>query len=77
MKYNYDKLRGRIKEKLGNESAYAELLGLSNSSISAKLNSQVPFSLKEMDMTIEKLEIPTDEIYDYFFTKQVEKKSTD
>ena len=76
MKYNYDKLRGRIKEKLGNESAYAELLGLANS-ISAKLNSQVPFSLKEMDTTIEKLEIPTDEIYSYFFTKEVEKKSTD
>lgn len=77
MKYNYDKLRGRIKEKLGSESAYAELLGLANSSISAKLNSQVPFSLKEMDITIEKLEIPTDEIYSYFFTKEVEKKSTE
>lgn len=72
MKYDYSKLRGRIKEKLGNESKYAESLELSKPSVSAKLNSIVPFSLKEMDDTILLLEIPTEEIYEYFFTKKVE-----
>lgn len=75
--YDYQKLRGRIKEQLGNESKLADILNLSNSSISAKLNSLVPFSLREMDIMIEKLKIPTNEIYQYFFTKKVEKNSTE
>ena len=74
--YDYSKLKGRVKEMLGNDFKYAELLGLSNASISAKLNSKVPFSITEMDISIEKLKIPKTEIYDYFFTKKVEKNST-
>lgn len=72
-KYDFSKLRGKIKEKLGSESEYAKLLNLSNSSISAKLQSQVPFSLKEIEITINRLDIPVVEIYDYFFIKKVEK----
>ncbi len=76
MEHDYSKLRGKIKEQLGNESKYAELLGLSTASISAKLNGKVPFSLKEMDETIEIFNILPSEIYDYFFKKKVEKSST-
>ena len=72
-KYDFSKLRGKIKEKLGSESEYAKLLNLSNSSISAKLQSQVPFSLKEIEITINRLDIPVVEISDYFFIKKVEK----
>ena len=75
--YDYKKLRGRIKEKLGSESKLADLLGLSTSSVSAKLNSLVPFSLKEMDTLIQELNIPVNEIYQYFFAKKVEKNSTE
>lgn len=74
--YDYKKLRGKIKEVLGNEYKCAELLGLSEASVSAKLNSKVPISLSEMDKLIETLNIPKEEIYDYFFTKKVEFNST-
>lgn len=69
-RYNYDKLRGKIKEIVGSESKYAELLGLSNASISAKLNSLVPFSITEIDKSVTILNIPTNEIYEYFFSKE-------
>lgn len=69
-RYNYDKLRGKIKEIVGSESKYAELLGLSNASISAKLNSLVPFSITEIDKSVTILNIPTNEIYKYFFSKE-------
>ena len=68
--YNYDKLRGRIREILKSESKYAEAMGLSNASISAKLNCDVYFSITEIDKTISLLNIPTNEIYDYFFYKK-------
>ena len=74
--FDYSKLRGKIKEVLNNESNYAGLLGISNASVSAKLNSKVPFSITEMDKSIVALKIPKEEIYDYFFTKKVEKNST-
>lgn len=72
---DYSKLRGLIREKLGSESNYASLLNLSEASISAKLNGKVPFSIEEMDKTISKLDIPTNQIYEYFFTKKVENNS--
>jgi len=73
---DYSKLRGKIREVLGSESKYAVLLGLSEASISAKLNGKVPFSIEEMDKSIIALDIPTDKIYEYFFTKKVENIST-
>ena len=76
MNHDYSKLRGKIRECLGSETKYAEFLGLSTASISAKLNGKVPFSLEEMDKTIEKLNIKSEQIYEYFFTKKVEKNST-
>lgn len=74
--YDYSKLKGRIKEILGDQGKYAEILKMSNASISAKLNSKVPFSISEMDKTIEALMIPKEQIYEYFFKKKVEKNST-
>lgn len=74
--YDYSKLKGRIKEILGDQGKYADILKLSEASISAKLNSKVPFSITEMDITVNALKIPKEQIYDYFFTKKVEKNST-
>ena len=76
--YDFSKLRGKIKEVYGRgaESKYAELLQLSPASISAKLNGKVPFSMSEMDITIEEFDIAPNEIYAYFFNRKVEKNST-
>lgn len=75
-RFDHSKLRGRIKEKLGNETIFAEALNISNASVSSKLNGNVPFSIFEIDVAVEILEIPTSEIYDYFFTRKVENNST-
>lgn len=74
--YDYSKLKGRIKEILGSQDKYAEILGVSNASVSAKLNGKVPISITEMDISIEALKISKEEIYSYFFTKKVENNST-
>lgn len=73
---DFNKLRGKIKEYLGNEQLYAQKLGLSTSAISMKLNNKIPFSFDEIDRTVELLNIEHDKIYEYFFTKKVEKNST-
>lgn len=78
MKYTYDfsKLRGRIKELIGSENEFARLLNVSHASLSAKLNSKVPFSISEIDNSIQILKIDVNDIYEYFFTKKVENIST-
>ena len=78
MNRDFSKLRGKIREVYGTggETKYAELLGLSTSSISGKLNGKIPFSLPEMDITIKEFGIQPNEIHEYFFKKKVEKKST-
>ena len=74
--HDYSKLRGKIKEILKNESELAPILNLSRPSISAKLNSKVPFTTPEIEKLVEVLEIPVNEIHNYFFDTKVEKKST-
>lgn len=74
--YDYSKLKGRIREKIGSQREYARLLNISNASASAKLNSMVAFSITEMDKSLKILDIPVEQIYDYFFTKKVESNST-
>lgn len=71
--YDYSKLRGRIIEKLGSIKKYAELLELSDTSISNKLNNKVPFNQDEILKSIdpEVLDIDVLDIPVYFFTKKV------
>ena len=75
-KHDYSKLRGKIKEILGNEKELASILKLSNASVSAKLNSKVPFTIPEIDRIVEVLSIPVEEIHCYFFDIKVEIIST-
>lgn len=72
--YDYRKLRGRIKEKFGTQSEFSKKLGLSEVSVSNKLNNIVDWGQEEMENAISILEIPNTDIYAYFFTHEVEKK---
>lgn len=67
MAYNYGKLKGRIVEKCGTQKTFAELIGLSERSISLKLNNERPFTQVDIAKCCEILEIPTNEIQSYFF----------
>lgn len=74
--YDYRKLRGRIKEKFGTQAEFSKKIGLSEVSVSNKLNNIVDWGQEEMENTISALEIPYSDIHSYFFTHVVEKNST-
>jgi hypothetical protein len=68
---DFDKLRGRIVEKHGKHCAVAYLLGVSEHTLSVKLNGKIDFRQSEIAKLIEILSIPKHEIADYFFNKIV------
>jgi transcriptional regulator with XRE-family HTH domain len=70
--FEYSKLRGKIKEVFGTQSAFAEAMGMSSTSLSAKLNNNVEFSQKEIDRAVNLLKIEKEEIPAYFFTLKVQ-----
>lgn len=72
MMFNYAKLRGRIKEIFDTENVFAKNLGISQTSLSQKLNNKVEFTQKEIEKAIELLHIPKEEIPMYFFTVENE-----
>jgi len=71
MAFDYSKLRGKIREIFKTQSAFAEAMGMSTTSLSAKLNNNVEFSQKEIDKAMKLLQISQEEIPAYFFTLEV------
>ncbi|KDE74874.1 DUF739 family protein [Fusobacterium necrophorum] len=69
MNYNHNKLRGKIKEVIGSEVEFAKLLGISQTTLSAKLNNKVDFTRTEILRITEKLKLSQEEFYDVFFLK--------
>lgn len=77
IRYNFDKLKGKIKEKFNTQNDFAVALGIAPNTLSAKLNNQFDFSSNEISKAVELLEInDVIEAWNIFFTKEVEKKST-
>lgn len=74
--YDYRKLRGRIKEKYGTQSAFAKAMGLSDVSVSNKLNNNVEWGQEDIEKSIILLDIAYFDIHSYFFTHKVENNST-
>ncbi|WP_326511378.1 DUF739 family protein [Clostridium intestinale] len=72
MSFNYNKLRGRIKEKYGTQGSFAEALGVSERTLSLKLNNKIFFSQDEITKGSELLNIGADKIQVYFFEKEVQ-----
>lgn len=68
MPYNYAKLLGRIVERVGTQAKFSEAMGLSEHSVSMKLNGKSPWKQQEITKAQEVLEIPAAEIPTYFFT---------
>lgn len=69
--YDYSKLRGRIREKLETQYNFANALGLSNATVSNKLNGLGEFSQEEIMKALSVLDLDLDDIKDYFFDKKV------
>lgn len=74
--YDYRKLRGKIREVFGTQGVFARELGLSEVSLSAKLNNAVEWTQEEIETSVYILDIPWKELPEYFFTPKVEKIST-
>lgn len=72
MSFNYDKLNGRIVEKCGKQSVFASMMGLSEHTISVKLNNKVSFKQEEILKACRVLSIPNKDIPAYFFAIDVQ-----
>lgn len=69
MAFNYSKLRGKIRECNLTQKQLAEDIGISKATLSAKLNNQFAFTTNEMLAIGERLNIPKNELGDYFFAE--------
>lgn len=67
MPYSYNKLRGRIVEKYGTQQKFAEKIGISENSMSLKMNGKTGFSQADMIKWGKLLDIPVEEYGKYFF----------
>ena len=71
MAFNYNKLKGRIIEKYGSQSAFTKELGYSNNTFSLKMNNKVRFTSDDIVKISKLLDISPDEVGAYFFTLSV------
>lgn len=67
MSYEYKQLKGRITAKFGTRKAFADALGVSENTVSRKLNGHSAFSQEDIEKWAELLDIPVKEYGKYFF----------
>lgn len=72
MAFDYSKLRGRIIEKYGSQSAFARAMGWSERTLSLKMNNLRAWTQKDIMKAADLLDIPENEIQDYFFKQKVQ-----
>ena len=65
--FDYSKLEGKIMEIYKTNYKFAEAIGISKASISAKLNNRVDFTQTEIRKAIFLLKIPENEVSLYYF----------
>lgn len=72
--FDYSKLNGRIVEKFGSQRAFAKALGKSEVIISRKLCGKAGITTRDIAIwsSDEFLDIPGDQIGDYFFKVKVQ-----
>lgn len=68
--FNYNKLRGRIVEKLGSQTALATQMGISAITLTQKLKNRVAFKNDEILHMARILDIPPNDIPVYFFCNE-------
>ena len=71
MAYKTNKLAGRITEKFGTQKAFAEALGMEQSTLSRLLTDGKDWRGSKLIKAIKLLEIPEQEIEAYFFEQRV------
>lgn len=64
---DYSDLRGRIRARYRTQALFAEALGISECSLSQKLNGHTEWTAGEIRKSCELLEIPENDLHLYFF----------
>ena len=67
MDYNYSKLKGKIREVYETQRSFAEDMGISDVTMSMKLNNKSEWTQVEMELAMELLGIPRTKVKEYFF----------
>ncbi len=65
--FDYSKLRGRIVEKYGSQRQFADKVGVSEQTITSKMNGRVAISQEDVVTWSELLDIEAVDIGAYFF----------
>ena len=73
IKFDFSKLKGKIKEVFNTQAIFANEMSMSESTLSNKLNNNVEFTSTEIINSCKLLEIHFDKINEYFFNIQVQK----
>lgn len=68
MPFEYNKLRGRIIEKFGSQAKFAEALGITENTVSRKMNGFVQFSTTDIVSWAKLLGISSEDYGSYFFS---------
>lgn len=66
---SYASLRGRIRAMYGTQEAFADDVGMSPTTLSAKLNGKTDWTRSEIEKACQLLDIQPEEIPAYFFTR--------
>ena len=68
IRFDYSKLKGKIVEKCGSQKAFAGMLGVTEGTLTSKMNGYTYFTQDEILRAIGILEIEPNIISQYFFT---------
>lgn len=71
--FDYQKLKGRIIEKYGNQYSFAKAMGWSERTLSLKMNNLRVWTQRDIVKASKLLDIPENEIQDYFFKPKVQR----
>lgn len=69
--FDHSKLCGLIKEKIGTQTRFGNMMGWSHTTTTAKLRGSTGMTQDEIAKAVKILEIPTNKIPLYFFTEKV------
>ena len=72
MSFDYSKLDGRITEKFGTRYRFADAMGISEHTISKRMNGKLQWKDQEIHKACVVLDIPFEEIPIYFFVVNVQ-----
>lgn len=72
MSFDYRKLKGAIIEKYESQSAFAKEIGISERTLSLKINGKIAWKQNEILRAIKALGLKNGDIQEYFFKEKVQ-----